>query len=177
VYQLGRFQDGGAVVAVTTSIRSMEDGDVAAVAGLEAEVFPQPWPITVFTEEVARSDRIYLVAEHAGFVVGYAGLLRVEEDAHIVTLAVAPSMRRQGLGKRLMLRLIRAALDGGAANLTLEVRVSNEAARRIYEEFGFEPVGLRRNYYRDEDALIMWAVDADSAEYRARLDEIRGRVA
>ena len=150
----------------------MEPRDVDPVAGLEAQVFPQPWPASVFTEEVKRSDRIYLVAESAGLVVGYAGALRVEEDAHIVTLAVDQSVRGQGLGKELMLRLIEAALDSGAVNLTLEVRVSNEAARRLYEEFGFEPVGLRRNYYRDEDALIMWAVDANSAGYRERLDGI-----
>ncbi len=161
------------MVAVTTRIRCMETGDVAPVAELEAKVFPQPWPASVFAEEVERSDRIYLVAERAGFVVGYAGLLRVEEDAHIVTLAVEPSARGQELGKLLLLRLVEAALEDGATNLTLEVRVSNEAARRLYEEFGFEPVGLRRNYYRDEDALIMWVVDANSAEYVARLAAIR----
>jgi ribosomal-protein-alanine N-acetyltransferase len=160
------------VVAVTTMIRRMDSGDVTPVADLEAKIFPQPWPPSVFAEEVERSDRIYLVAERGGFVVGYAGLLRVEEDAHIVTLAVDPPARGHGLGKLLMLRLIKAALEGGAVNLTLEVRVSNEAARRLYEEFGFEPVGVRRNYYRDEDALIMWAVDADSDEYKTRLDSI-----
>ncbi len=72
-----------------------------------------------------------------------------------------------------MLELADAALAANAAHLTLEVRVSNLAARRLYERFGFEPVGVRKNYYRTEDALVMWATDIDTPEYRDRLDAIR----
>ena len=112
-------------------------------------------------------------AEEGGAIVGYGGLLVVGEDTHIVTLAVEPGTRGQGLGTRLMLRLAEEALRAGAAHLTLEVRVSNQPAQSLYRRFGFETVGLRRHYYRDEDALIMWALDIDSEGYRRRLTEIR----
>ena len=98
-------------------------------------------------------------------------------DAHIMTLAVAPDSRRNGIGSQLMLALIDAALDAGAEHLTLELRVSNDSARSLYEKFGFAPVGIRPGYYPDEDALVMWALDVAGNEYRAALDRIRGEAA
>jgi ribosomal-protein-alanine N-acetyltransferase len=95
----------------------------------------------------------------------------------VTTLAVACEARRRGLGTHLMLALVEAAVAAGSSHLTLEVRVSNEAAQRLYRRFGFETVGLRRHYYRDEDALIMWAMDVDSAEYARRLAQIREEAA
>ena len=95
------------------------------------------------------------------------------EDAHIVTLAVIPEERQKGVGSLLMVSLIQAAKQRGARNLTLEVRSSNQAAQRLYRKFGFEGVGLRRDYYRTEDALVMWAIDIDSAGYEGTLDEMR----
>jgi ribosomal-protein-alanine N-acetyltransferase len=71
-----------------------------------------------------------------------------------------------------MLRLVSAALEAGARSLTLEVRVSNAAAQALYRRFGMAPVGVRKAYYVDEDALIMWAHEIDSDEYAQRLDAI-----
>jgi ribosomal-protein-alanine N-acetyltransferase len=72
-----------------------------------------------------------------------------------------------------MMALVDAALEADARHLTLEVRMSNQAAQRLYQRFGFAPVGLRKNYYRDEDALVMWAIDIDTDDYRDRLAAIR----
>ena len=162
---------------VITTIRPMTPEDIPAVASMESVVFTDPWSVNAFHEELAAAGRIYLVAEEGGALAGYGGLLVVGEDTHIVTLAVSPDDRGRGLGTRLMVALVEAALAAGSSHLTLEVRVSNETAQRLYHRFGFETVGRRRHYYRDEDALIMWAMDVDSEEYGRRLAEIRGEVA
>jgi ribosomal-protein-alanine N-acetyltransferase len=159
------------------TIRPMLSGDIDAVANLEIEVYPQPWSSKVFREELALANRRYVVAEDGtGSVVGYAGLLLVEDDAHVTTLAVDPQVRRRRLGSRLMLALVAASLAAHARHLTLEVRMSNLSARRLYEQFGFAPVGIRKNYYRDEDALVMWAIDIDTEEYEQRVAGIEAGV-
>ncbi len=154
-------------------IRAMRRRDIPAVAALESEIYEQPWSPRVFFDELALDSREYVVCDDAGSIVGYGGLLVVETDAHITTIAVAPEARGRQLGKRLMLALVDRALDVGARHLTLEVRVSNASAQGLYERFGFRPVGRRKNYYPDEDALVMWATDIDTDEYRALLDGIR----
>ena len=160
------------------TIRPMRSGDIDTVANLEIEVYPQPWSTQVFREELALANRRYVVAEdEGGNIVGYAGLLLVEEDAHVTTLAVDPRVRRRRLGSRLMLALVAASLDAEARHLTLEVRMSNMSARRLYERFGFAPVGIRKNYYRDEDALVMWAIDIDTDEYEQRVAGIQAGLA
>jgi ribosomal-protein-alanine N-acetyltransferase len=71
-----------------------------------------------------------------------------------------------------MLAMTRAALEAAAEHLTLEVRTTNESAIRLYERFGFQPIGVRRNYYGDGDAIVMWALDIGDTDYRAQLDRI-----
>jgi ribosomal-protein-alanine N-acetyltransferase len=162
------------VAVVTTTFRPMETADVPAVADLEAAAFTDPWSERTLAEEIALPGRRYLVAiGDDGVLAGYGGVMVVGEDAHLLTIAVDPRLRRRGLGSRLLVRLVDEALAAGARHLTLEVRVSNEAARALYRKFGFEPVGVRRRYYRDEDALIMWAVDVDGEAARRRLGRIR----
>jgi ribosomal-protein-alanine N-acetyltransferase len=89
---------------------------------------------------------------------------------------VDPSHRTRGIGTRLMLAVARAGLEAGAEHLTLEVRTTNESAIRLYERFGFQAIGVRRNYYRDGDAIVMWALDIADTDYRARLDRIAEEV-
>lgn len=159
---------------MTVDVRPMSRSDIPAVAELESEIYDQPWPPRVFFDELAMENRRYLVAtDGAGLVLGYCGLLIVEEDAHVTTIAVAPRARGHQLGSRLMLEMVDAALDADTRHLTLEVRVSNDAAQKLYERFGFEPVGRRKNYYKDEDALVMWATDIDTDEYQNRVASIR----
>ncbi|KAA3637127.1 MAG: ribosomal-protein-alanine N-acetyltransferase [Armatimonadetes bacterium] len=154
-------------------IRAMERLDIPAVAALESVIYATPWSPRVFFDELAMDNRSYLVVEGDSGVVGYGGLLMVEEDAHITTLAVAPEMRGKRLGVKLMLALVDEALAHGARHLTLEVRVSNTPAQGLYERFGFDPVGRRKDYYVDEDALVMWATDVDTVEYKERISAIR----
>jgi ribosomal-protein-alanine N-acetyltransferase len=158
---------------LTSSVRLMTVTDLEVVSDLERDIFPDPWSARAFAEELAAEGRCYLVCQEGGEVVAYAGLLVVGEDAHVVTLGVVPTRRRHGLGTLLMLHLAESALGAGAVNLTLEVRADNEAAQSLYLGFGFVPIGVRRRYYRDADALIMWALDIDSEEYRTRLAAIR----
>lgn len=155
------------------TIRRMKKRDLPAVLALEREIYPQPWAPGVFKEELSLLNRHYVVVEDEGDVLGYAGLLLVAEDAHVTTIAIDPEARRRRLGTRLMLALVDAALAAGASHLTLEVRVSNAAARALYQRFGLAPVGVRKDYYRGEDALVMWATDIDGAEYQERLEAVR----
>jgi [ribosomal protein S18]-alanine N-acetyltransferase len=155
------------------TLRPLAMGDVEAVAAVEALVYPQPWSRSVFEDELAQANRTYLLAETEGAVAGYGGVMVVGVEAHITTLVVAPERRGLKLGTRIMLGLVEAALSSGATSLTLEVRASNVQAQTIYRRFGMAPVGVRKNYYRTEDALIMWAHDIATPPYRRRLDEIR----
>lgn len=154
-------------------IRRMTEGDVPAVAVLEQRVYPEPWSEGVFRDELGQPNRTYLTAWDDGRIVGYAGMMVVFEDAHVTTLSVAPEARGDGIGKRLMLELMDAAIEAEAEHLTLEVRLSNDAAQALYRKFGLAPVGVRKDYYLNEDALIMWASGINEPEYQRRLMGIR----
>lgn len=155
------------------TIRPMHVGDLEEVMALERAAFHQPWGEEIFKTELAAPGRRYLTAEHGGEVIGYGGLMLVGDDAHITTLAAARPAPVPAVGSRLMLTLIEAALAGGAQQLTLEVRASNRAAQDFYRKFGMGPVGVRKHYYRDEDAIIMWVHDLDGPDYARRLEKIR----
>lgn len=152
----------------------MLQGDVASVLKIEKKVYLQPWSETIFRDELGQPRRSYLVAvDDDHNVVGYGGVLLLGEDAHITTIAVDASARGHRLGTRLMLELVEAALNHRAQHLTLEVRSSNLRAQSLYGRFGMAPVGVRKNYYIDEDALIMWVNDINNLEYQERLESIR----
>lgn len=160
-------------VTSPVTFRRMTLADLPLVLELEIATYPQPWSEGIFRDELSFDDRVYIVAESDGELIGFAGLMLILEDAHVTTLAVRSTARRAGLGTRLMLQLIEAGLERGAKNLTLEVRASNAGAQRLYERFDMAAVGVRKHYYRDDDAVVMWATDIDQAHYAARLDEIR----
>ncbi len=158
-------------------ILPMRRRHLRSVIRIEVQSYPRPWSLGLYLSELALGGmRCYLVARRAGEVVGYGGVMYIGPDAHVTTLAVAPEFHRQGIGGRLLLQLARAAVAHGAENLTLEVRVSNEAAIGLYRRFGFVPAGVRKNYYAEvnEDALVMWANDIGTPEYAERLDRIAG---
>ena len=157
-------------VAVISVRRAVED-DVPAMAALEALNQPKSWSEGVFRDELAAQNRVYLVAEDEE-LVGFGGVMVVGAEAHLPNLLVDPDGRRSGFGNRLMRGLIDAAIENGAKHLTLEVRSRNEAARSLYAGFGLVPVGVRKDYYTDDDALILWAHDIDSDEYRERLETL-----
>ncbi|MFF4649432.1 ribosomal protein S18-alanine N-acetyltransferase [Streptomyces sp. NPDC001380] len=138
--------------------------DIAPVLELERELFPEDaWSAGMFWSELADTrhpgaTRHYTVAEDtAGRVAGYAGLMAVGAEGDVQTIAVARGHWGSGLGSLLLADLVREAGRRGCADLLLEVRVDNLRAQRLYERFGFEPVGVRRNYYQPAgvDALVM----------------------
>lgn len=112
---------------------------------------------------------------HHDKVVGFAGFWMMAGEAHIISLAVKREFRRRGLGKLLLIELIMEAVERQAELVTLEVRVSNYEAQRLYLQYGFISKGVRRAYYTDnrEDALIMTLDDADSTECCASLETAR----
>ena len=158
---------------------AMRRRHLRGVLKIETQVYPRPWSLGLFLSELAlRSTRIYVVAKVGPTVVGYAGLMLTGGDGHITTIAVDPDWHRRGIGTRLLLAVSRAGIARGCTGLTLEVRVSNDAAQGMYRTFGYAPAGVRKNYYAEsnEDALIMWAHDVDLPGYSERLDAIEAAV-
>lgn len=157
-------------------VRRMTQGDIERCLVIEEQTYSMPWTETIFLDELVASGREYLVAEAEGAVVGYGGVMLVLPEAHITSLTVDSAQRGRAIGTRLMLALADEAREAGARSLTLEVRASNKNAQSLYTKFGMAPVGIRKRYYRDEDALIMWVHDIDRPEYSERLDSIRAGV-
>lgn len=152
--------------------------DVAAVHDIEQASFPVPWPDYAFRQEV-ETNRLahYMVVRVGESVVAYGGMWLMVDEAHITTFAVLPAWREKGIGGRLMVELMRLAADLNARVMTLEVRLTNRAARALYARFGFRPVGIRPRYYSDngEDALIMTTEPLNSSDMVARLVEMELR--
>ncbi|HEU4671436.1 MAG TPA: ribosomal protein S18-alanine N-acetyltransferase [Candidatus Limnocylindrales bacterium] len=140
------------------TIEPMGLADLPAVQSIERASFATPWPPNAYRSEL-ETNRLahYLVARADHEVVGFGGIWIMVDEAHITTFAVAPEWRRRRVGERLLLALLDLAVARRASEATLEVRLSNLPARRLYEKYGFRPVGLRPRYYSDngEDALIM----------------------
>jgi ribosomal-protein-alanine N-acetyltransferase len=160
-------------------VEPMRLDDVPAVQAIEQASFTTPWPANAYRTEL-ETNRLatYLVARAGEEVVGYAGVWLMVDEAHVTTFAVHPAWRRRGIGERLLLALLDRALARHAREATLEVRLSNLAARRLYEKFGFKPVGVRPRYYSDddEDALIMTTDPLESPPMRVRLEQRRDEV-
>lgn len=153
----------------------MRRRDLRRVMEIEHAVFPEPWSRTVFASELAlRRGRAYRVAREGREIVGYVGLMLVDEEAHVTTLGVAPEHQGRGLGTRIMLGALQIALEEGARTISLEVAVGNHRAQSLYRRFGFAPVGVRKRYYQltGEDAFVMFAYGIDQPEYAARLARI-----
>lgn len=138
--------------------KPMEEEDLAAVAALEAASFSEPWSLAGFREAIESPDMEYLTAYAGDTLAGYGGYVRSFEEACITNFAVEPSMRRSGIGSFLLDALLEYGRQQGIERFTLEVRVSNEPAIRLYEKYGFRSVGTRKNFYSfpKEDAYIMW---------------------
>ena len=160
-------------------IAPMRLDDLPAVHAIERASFDAPWPVDAYRSELETNRLAQYVVAHAGdAIAAYAGMWLMVDEAHITTFAVHPAWRRQRIGERLLLALLDLAQDAGANEATLEVRLSNLAARRLYEKFGFRPVGLRPRYYSDngEDALIMTTDQLRDPAMRERIDRLRAAV-
>ncbi len=129
---------------------------VSQIAQLEKQCFSDPWSEKSIASELENPLSLWLVALQGDLVVGYVGSQSVLGEADMMNIAVDEAYRRQGIGKNLVLQLVEKLKEQGVHSLSLEVRQSNAPAISLYEEMGFQQVGLRPNYYRNpkENAMI-----------------------
>jgi ribosomal-protein-alanine N-acetyltransferase len=152
-------------VKTAVEIRGLQMRDLSAIEEIEQRSYATPWSRSMFAGELAKPSSICLGAFEGGQLLGYMIISRYVDAWHVMNVAVEPDHRRRGIAMSLLERLFELTDDGTRRGYTLEVRVSNDGAIRLYEEAGFRARGIRRGYYTDnrEDALIMWK-DAPSAE-------------
>ena len=138
-------------------IVSMTADHVEQVAALEKVCFADPWSEKSVASELTNPLALWLVALEGERVVGYIGSQTVLDESDMMNVAVHPDFRRRGIAEALVMALWDRLKDKGSCKLTLEVRLSNEPAKILYEKLGFAQAGCRRNYYRNpkEDALIL----------------------
>ena len=140
--------------------RRLKLRDLNAIEVIERSSYPTPWSRSMFAGELAKPSSICLgaIEGEKEELVGYLIISRYVDAWHVMNIAVADEHRRRKIATRLMERLFEITSSDGARGYTLEVRVSNEAAIKLYESLGFKARGVRRGYYTDnrEDALIMW---------------------
>src|SRR5437899_7247061 len=156
-------------------ISPMRRRHLKGVMAIERQVYPRPWSPSLFLSELSEtSNRAYLVARLGRDVIGYGGVICYGDEAHVTTIAVDPAHHRHKIGTRMMFELMSEAIGMGAHAVSLEVRMSNWGAQRMYGRFGFRPVGVRKGYYQEtgEDALVMWVDDVDRREYGRALKRI-----
>ncbi len=139
-------------------IRRLELRDLGAIEEIEKRSYPTPWSRSMFASELAKPSSICFGAFEGERLTGYLIISRYVDAWHVMNVAVDPDRRRRGIASLLLERLFEATAHDERRGYTLEVRVSNTEAIRLYERLGFEPRGVRRGYYTDnrEDALIMW---------------------
>jgi [ribosomal protein S18]-alanine N-acetyltransferase len=142
------------------TLRLMKVDDVDRVYEIECLSFARPWTRDSFVSEVTSNVCArYVVVEEDGRVVGYGGMWLIIDEAHVNNIAIDPSYRGRGYGRLLMKELMRVAYSAlEICQMTLEVRVSNDAAIKLYTSMGFDVAGTRKGYYDDtgEDAYVMW---------------------
>lgn len=135
----------------------MEPRHLDQVTAIETACFSLPWSREAFAEELDAGNAVYLAALEEEEVLGYGGMRFAAGEFYVDNIAVRPGRRRQGVGRAIMEALVDRAQSMGGAFISLEVRPSNGAALGLYRQLGFEPVGLRKNFYEKprEDALIL----------------------
>jgi len=187
-------------------VKPMQVAHIRAVASIERESFPTPWPDIAYRRELTQNKiaHYYVLGPQSPYptpadasiwhrlrqmawyrpgadgdeVWGYAGFWMMVDEAHISTLAVRHDMRQRGLGQCLMLTLLDEARNLEAARAALEVRISNCTAQALYAKYGFEEVGRCKGYYPDngEDALLLTTPDFSSVAFWDRVDASRSRL-
>jgi [ribosomal protein S18]-alanine N-acetyltransferase len=150
---------------VKVELRRLDAADLDLVEAIERESYRTPWSRSMFDAELRKPSSLALGAfTEDDALAGYAFVSRYVDAWHVMNVAVADAFRRRGIASALLGRLFEVTESDSRRGYTLEVRVSNTGAIRLYERLGFEPRGIRRGYYTDnrEDALIMWREPASS---------------
>jgi ribosomal-protein-alanine N-acetyltransferase len=180
------------------ALELMREQDVGTVQEIERDIFATPWPRNAYYRELAsRSSAHYIVLRQEDIVerparassseldptiIGYGGMWRMYDEAHVTTIGVRRDLHHRGYGRIIFAGLVQAAYDMGAKWVTLEVRTSNDNAVRMYEGFSFKVIGRRKGYYTDngEDAIVMWSDSIHSPRFRrafeANLERIEADV-
>jgi ribosomal-protein-alanine N-acetyltransferase len=176
------------------AIELMREADVATVQEIEREIFATPWPRNAYYRELAsRASAHYIVLRQEGLVetpagyksseldatiIGYGGMWRMYDEAHVTTIGVRLDVQHRGYGRILFAGLVQAAYDMGAKWVTLEVRTTNENAMKMYEGFSFKVIGRRKGYYTDngEDAIVMWSDSIHSPRFRRAYEDNLERI-
>jgi ribosomal-protein-alanine N-acetyltransferase len=152
------------------AIEPLTHNDIDDVLGLEEAAFTNPWTRAMYLAELENRGVSYcFLARHSERgAVGFCSFWRVLDELHINNLAVLPELRRTGIGSMLLEFVLKTGAELGARRATLEVRRSNEAARLLYERFGFSVAGVRAAYYSKpvEDALVLWLEDLQNPARR-----------
>jgi ribosomal-protein-alanine N-acetyltransferase len=159
---------------IDLEIDTMEIDDLDDVMEIEQASFSLPWSRWMFERELRSRERShFLVVRSGSELVGYVGFWMVLDEAHIVTIAVRSDFRRRGVGSYILASALGLAVRLGAGRATLEVRITNLAAQRLYRKFGFEKIAIRKNFYSDtgEDAYVMWIYDL-----RDKIGEIHAHI-
>ncbi len=172
----------------------MREGDLDAVMSIERASFSAPWPRSTYAQELRRerlsaywvirslpatgaAPDVQGAPPHAPPILAYGGYWLLDGEAHITTIAVHSAWRRRGLARGLLVRMLGEARKAGVTAATLEVRAGNVVAARLYESLGFEEVGVRRGYYRDnhEDARLLTLHGLDHEVIWRRLKVAAGK--
>jgi [ribosomal protein S18]-alanine N-acetyltransferase len=152
---------------VNVELRRLEARDLDDVEQIERECYPTPWSRSMFDAELRKPSSLALGAfTEEDVLVGYAFVSRYVDAWHVMNVAVVHEYRRRGIASALLERLFDVTVTDPRRGYTLEVRISNEGAIKLYERLGFEARGVRRGYYTDnrEDALIMWREPSPSEQ-------------
>ena len=148
----------------------MHYDDISAVQAIEQQIFPAPWPRNAYASELSQNRNAqYITLRRDDEIVGYAGLWKVVNEAHVTTIGVRSEDHGKGYGRGLFASLILHAYALEAHWMTLEVRPSNMPAITLYESFNFKVIGRRRGYYTDsgEDAIVMWSGLLHAPQFKA----------
>lgn len=139
-------------------IRNMRETDLNQVAELEQNCFSEPWSYQLLKSGLDSAYDIYYVWEQDEIILGYCNLRILAGEGEIQRIAVLPQYRRHGLGRKLMEAMMDVSRENQVETVSLEVRESNVAARRLYESYGFQAEAVRKGYYHNpvENAVIMW---------------------
>jgi ribosomal-protein-alanine N-acetyltransferase len=164
---------------VKLDFRRLALRDLNAIEEIELQSYPTPWSRSMFAGELAKPSSVCLGAfePESGELLGYMIISRYVDAWHLMNVAVAPHHRRRGIASALLEQLFEKTRDESRRGYTLEVRISNVAAIRLYERLGFRSRGVRRGYYTDnrEDALIMWREPGLSADAEEPKGAVGGR--